>query len=168
MMIKRHTRPNPAKQIKGGIAERESPIPVSNVMVVCPSCNKAVRIAHHVDHAGRRQNPARRASAASAARRSTRSKAEDSMAARLKEHYQKTVVPALTKEFGYKNVMAVPKIEKIAVNIGLGEATQNAKLMDGAVNETGADRGPEAGDHQGHASRSRHSSCARAWRSAAW
>ena len=49
MMIKRHTRPNPQKQIKGGIAERESPIQVSNVMVVCPSCHKAVRIAHHVD-----------------------------------------------------------------------------------------------------------------------
>jgi large subunit ribosomal protein L24 len=50
MMIKRHTRPNPSKQIKGGIAERESPIPASNVMIVCPGCNKAVRIAHHVDH----------------------------------------------------------------------------------------------------------------------
>ena len=50
MMIKRHTRPNPAKQIKGGIAERESPIPVSNVLIVCPGCNKAVRISHHVDH----------------------------------------------------------------------------------------------------------------------
>lgn len=59
------------------------------------------------------------------------------MAARLREHYQKRVIPALTKEFGYKNVMAVPKIEKVSVNIGLGEATQNAKLMDGAVNELG-------------------------------
>jgi len=59
------------------------------------------------------------------------------MAARLKEFYCKNVVPALTKEVGYKNVMAVPKLEKIAVNIGLGEATQNAKLMDGAVNELG-------------------------------
>jgi large subunit ribosomal protein L24 len=48
-MIKRHTRPNPAKQIKGGIAERESPINASNVMIVCPGCNKAVRVAHHVD-----------------------------------------------------------------------------------------------------------------------
>src|SRR5271163_1496301 len=55
--------------------------------------------------------------------------------ARLKELYQKKVVEALTKEFGYKNVMAVPKVEKIALNIGMGEATQNAKLMDGAVNE---------------------------------
>jgi len=49
MMLKRHTRPNPAKQIKGGIAERESPINASNVMVVCPSCNKPTRIGHHVD-----------------------------------------------------------------------------------------------------------------------
>ncbi len=60
------------------------------------------------------------------------------MAARLKELYRKTVAPALVKEFGYKNVMAVPKLEKISVNIGLGEATQAPKLMDGAVNELGA------------------------------
>src|ERR671939_109546 len=60
------------------------------------------------------------------------------MAARLREHYTKSVIPALTKEFGYKNVMAVPKMEKISINIGLGEATQNAKLMDGAVQELSA------------------------------
>ena len=53
---------------------------------------------------------------------------------RLKEKYQKEVVPALQKEFGYKNVMAVPRIEKVVVNMGLGEATANAKLID-----TGAD-----------------------------
>src|SRR5271168_3194967 len=49
-MVKRHTRPNPQKQIKGGIAERESSISLSNVMIVCPGCNKAVRIKHHIDH----------------------------------------------------------------------------------------------------------------------
>ena len=59
------------------------------------------------------------------------------MAAHLREHYLKKVVPALTQEHGYKNSMAVPRIEKITVNIGMGEATQNAKLMDGAVNELG-------------------------------
>jgi len=48
-MIKRHTRPNPGKQIKGGIAERESPIAISNVMILCPACGP-VRIAHHVEH----------------------------------------------------------------------------------------------------------------------
>jgi large subunit ribosomal protein L24 len=51
MMIKRHTRPNPQKQIKGGIAERESPIAASNLLIVCPSCNKAVRMSHRTDHA---------------------------------------------------------------------------------------------------------------------
>jgi large subunit ribosomal protein L5 len=56
------------------------------------------------------------------------------MSARLKAKYQKEVVPALQKEFGYKNVMAVPKIEKVVVNMGLGEATANAKIID-----TGAD-----------------------------
>lgn len=58
--------------------------------------------------------------------------------ARLRKHYKKSVIPALTKEFGYKNVMAVPRIEKVSINIGLGEATQNPKLMDGAVTELGS------------------------------
>jgi large subunit ribosomal protein L5 len=58
--------------------------------------------------------------------------------ARLRHVYKDRVIPALVKEFGYKNVMGVPKIEKVAINIGLGEATQNAKLMDGAVNELSA------------------------------
>lgn len=49
MMVKRHTRPDPSKQIQGGIAERESPIAVSNVMIVCPGCNKTARISHHLD-----------------------------------------------------------------------------------------------------------------------
>ncbi len=57
------------------------------------------------------------------------------MAARLKEHYRKTVAPALMKEFGYRNPMAVPRLEKVTVNMGLGEASQNPKLMDGAVQE---------------------------------
>ena len=53
---------------------------------------------------------------------------------RLKERYDKEVIPALKKEFGYTNVMAVPKIAKVVVNMGLGEATANAKIID-----TGAD-----------------------------
>jgi len=59
------------------------------------------------------------------------------MKPRLKEHYTKSVVPALVKEFGYRNVMAVPKLDKISLNIGLGEATQNSKLLDPAVAELG-------------------------------
>lgn len=57
--------------------------------------------------------------------------------ARLRDYYRKTVVPALVKEFGYQNLMAVPKLEKITINMGVGEATQNPKLLDGAVKELG-------------------------------
>jgi large subunit ribosomal protein L5 len=57
------------------------------------------------------------------------------MSARLKDKYQKDVIPALQKEFGYKNVMAVPKIQKVVVNMGLGEATSNAKLVDVGADE---------------------------------
>ena len=54
---------------------------------------------------------------------------------RLKERYQKEIVPALAKEYSYKNVMAIPKLEKIVINIGMGEAIQNSKLLDAAVDE---------------------------------
>jgi large subunit ribosomal protein L5 len=53
---------------------------------------------------------------------------------RLRERYEKDVAPALKKEFGYPNVMAIPRIRKVVVNMGLGDATQNAKIVD-----TGAD-----------------------------
>jgi len=54
---------------------------------------------------------------------------------RLKEYYQKEIVPILIKEFGYKNIMAVPKIHKIVINMGLGEAIHNIKILDSAVEE---------------------------------
>jgi large subunit ribosomal protein L5 len=54
---------------------------------------------------------------------------------RLKDKYEKEVIDALVKEFDYKNVMAIPKITKVVVNIGLGEAIQNVKLLDGAAAE---------------------------------
>jgi large subunit ribosomal protein L5 len=57
------------------------------------------------------------------------------MAARLQEHYTKTVRDALTKEFNYKNAFEVPKIEKIVINMGVGEAVNDRKAVDGAVND---------------------------------
>lgn len=59
------------------------------------------------------------------------------MAPRLKERYQKEVVPVLVKEFKYTNANAVPRLRKIVVNMGLGEAIQNAKLLDSAAQELG-------------------------------
>ena len=55
------------------------------------------------------------------------------MAARLKEKYQKEIKQALQKELGLENAMAVPRLEKIVINMGLGEATQNSKLLDPLV-----------------------------------
>jgi large subunit ribosomal protein L5 len=56
---------------------------------------------------------------------------------RLRERYEKEVAPALKKEFGYSNVMAVPRIQKVVVNMGLGDATQNAKIVDTGADELG-------------------------------
>jgi large subunit ribosomal protein L5 len=58
--------------------------------------------------------------------------------ARLKEVYDKELIPQLTKEFSYKNVMQVPRLEKIVINMGLGEAIQNVKILDSAAQELSA------------------------------
>jgi large subunit ribosomal protein L5 len=63
---------------------------------------------------------------------------------RLREKYQTEVVPALQKEYGYTSVMAVPKITKVVVNMGLGEATQNAKVVDTGADELGKITGQKA------------------------
>lgn len=60
------------------------------------------------------------------------------MAARLKEKYVNEIAPALAKEFGLKNPMSIPKIQKIVLNMGLGDAISNAKILDVAVNELSA------------------------------
>ncbi len=60
------------------------------------------------------------------------------MTPRLREHYQTNAVPQLTERFGYANPMQVPTIQKVVVNIGLGEALQNSKALDAAVNDLAA------------------------------
>ena len=63
---------------------------------------------------------------------------------RLRDKYRAEVVPALQKEFGYKNIMAVPKVKKVVVNMGLGEATSNAKVVDTGAEELGKITGQKA------------------------
>ncbi len=63
---------------------------------------------------------------------------------RLKEIYLKEVVPQLMKSFGYRNVMRVPRLEKITLNMGLGEAVQNIKILDSAVEELSLISGQKA------------------------
>ncbi len=60
------------------------------------------------------------------------------MIPRLKETYRQDVVPALMKEFGYRNAMEVPRLEKIVINIGMGEAIENPKAMDSAASDIAA------------------------------
>ena len=54
---------------------------------------------------------------------------------RLKEQYQNEIVDAMIKKFGYKNIMEVPKLDKVVINMGVGEARENAKVLDGAVRD---------------------------------
>lgn len=58
--------------------------------------------------------------------------------ARMKEYYKETVAPALFKKFGYKSVMQTPKLDKIVVNVGCGEAKENAKIIENVMTELGA------------------------------
>lgn len=66
------------------------------------------------------------------------------MTARLKERYVKEIVPALQKELGIDNLMAVPRLEKIVLNMGLGEAVANPKILEGAAEELSAIAGQRA------------------------
>src|SRR3990170_6598509 len=66
------------------------------------------------------------------------------MAPRLREKYRETVVSALMKEFSYKSIMQVPRVEKVVLNVGLGEAIQNIKLLDAAQKELSIIAGQKA------------------------
>ena len=92
--------------------------------------------------------------------------AETAYIPRLKQQYQDVLRGELVKEFGYANPMQVPRLDKVVLNIGVGEGVADSKKVTAAAADLGADRRAEAGDHQGAASRSPPSSCARACRSA--
>jgi large subunit ribosomal protein L5 len=87
----------------------------------------------------KQQKPQKAAAAAEPEQqgKGNRPKANNASSARLRFRYQQEIAPALMKEFGWTNPMAVPKVEKVIINMGVGEATQNAKVLDPAVNELG-------------------------------
>jgi len=97
--------------------------------------------------AGKAAKEAKEAKAAEADRRkeskSTGKEVKPSVI-RLRDKYRADVIPALKKEFGYKNIMAVPKVTKVVVNMGLGEATSNAKVVDTGADELGKITGQKA------------------------
>ncbi|MFC2355663.1 MAG: 50S ribosomal protein L5, partial [Capnocytophaga ochracea] len=66
------------------------------------------------------------------------------MVNRLRETYDKEIAPALQKKFGYKNVMQIPKLDKVVINMGVGEAKENAKILETAANDLGIITGQKA------------------------
>jgi len=86
---------------------------------------------------GKKAKPEQEAAAEQPSGKPARPKANNRETARLRDRYYKEVLPALMKELGLENTMAAPKLEKIIVNMGVGEATQNAKLIDPAATEVG-------------------------------
>ncbi len=133
-MIKRHTRPNPGQADQGRDRGEGEP----HRDFECDGFDlRRTGDAGGLQDGRNRRLRAQRAHCEEDGRASGEEGVEESEdgGRKTQSHYKKSVIPALVKEFGYKNVMAVPKIDKVSVNIGLGEATQNGKLMDGAVNE---------------------------------
>ena len=87
---------------------------------------------------------AKAAKAAKSAEPKATGKQDKPSVIRLRDKYRTEVIPALQKEFGYTNVMAVPKLTKVVVNMGLGEATSNAKVVDTGAEELGKITGQKA------------------------
>jgi large subunit ribosomal protein L5 len=81
------------------------------------------------------KGPKQEAAPAAPDQKPNRPRLNNEASARLRVRYQKEILPALMKELNLKNTMAVPRIEKVVINMGVGEATQNAKIMDPAVTE---------------------------------
>ena len=127
--VKRHTRPNPNNQ-QGGIVEKEAPLHVSNLMIIDSQTDERTRIRIQRLEDGRVCGLLKKVVS-----KFQKLNNEDDMATRLQEYYENEVVPALIQRFGYKNRMQVPKLEKVVLNMGVGEAVLNAKVIENAVED---------------------------------
>ena len=131
----------------GGIVHKEAAIDASNVMLVCPKCGKPARYGSQGHRWLTRCRKIRVCKKCGANRLTD--KEETAMATRIKEKYLTEAVPALQQKFGYKNVMEIPRLEKIVINMGLGDCKDNAKALETAVAELTDHRRPEAPGDQG-------------------
>ena len=145
-LAKRHTKPRPMRDstrmgganiIPGGIIDRPMPLDVSNVMLVCPTCKQPTRVGRHRSRTSRASRSAcGSASATAAARRSTDGDRDrDESPPRLKQRYEEELRSALQEELALGSVMQVPRISKITLNMGVGEAKTDAKALDAAIEE---------------------------------
>ncbi len=132
--IKKHTAQsaNERGASSGGIVTQEAPIHVSNVMVV-DSDGKPTRVAFAATRRPARTSASPRATARTSERYDYRRKKVQPP--RLKARYREEIRDALNKEFNYANVMQIPGVVKVVVNMGVGDAARDAKLINGAVND---------------------------------
>ena len=131
-MVTKHAKPSMANQ-QGGILHQEAPIDASNVMLLVNG--KATRVGFKMDG----DKKVRFAKATGEIIRE-----EAKKLSRLKEQYENEIKDAMVKKFGYKNVMEIPKLDKIVVNMGVGEAKENAKILEAAVKDMEAITGQKA------------------------
>ena len=115
--------------------EREGPIHVSNVMLVDPKDGKPTRVGIEIED-GKRLRVAKRSGARSGLGRLSMATASPTTA-RLKTRYNDEIRPALVKRFGYTSVMQAPRIVKVTVNMGCGDAKQDSKVLDAASEQLG-------------------------------
>jgi hypothetical protein len=130
-MIKKHQKPSNANP-NGGIIDTEAPIHASNVMLIDPSTNEPTRVGFKVVD-GKKVRVAKKSGKQST--NLLRKGGKIFMVNRLKEKYENEITPSLIEKFNYTSVMQAPKIDKIVLNMGVGDATTNAKNLDEAVEE---------------------------------
>ncbi len=111
----------------GGVIEKEGPIHISNVMLVDPRDNKPTRVRIERTEEGRRE----RVTVLSG----PEAPGVELMPARLSERYESEIKPQLMERFGYSSVMQAPRVLKITVNMGVGEAKQDNKMLDAAAEQ---------------------------------
>ena len=121
-MMTKHTKPSAANQ-NGGIIHKEAPIDLSNLMYVDKN-GKPTRIGFTMQG----DKKVRIAKSTGEVRRPKK-------LSRYKEMYSNEVVAAMVKKFGYKNTLQVPKLDKIVINMGIGEAKENAKILEAAMKD---------------------------------
>ena len=142
---KRHTTPRTLRDTQraqelGGIVETEGPIHVSNVMLLDPKSGDPTRVRIKRD-GGRRVRVAKQVRHGD---RLMEAAAQAQVPPRLKERYEQEIRSKLQERFGYSSVMQVPRVEKITLNMGVGEAKQDDKLLEAASEQLGDHRRPAA------------------------
>ena len=142
-IAKKHSKPSRENE-QGGIVEKEMPIHISNVMLVSPKSNKPVKVSRKELTANSSEWNKKLEIPSTHIAVGGLEEGLGSKMASLKEKYSTDIVPALKEQLELKNVMQVPKLEKIVINMGIGKATQNPRLIEEAVKTLTAISGQKA------------------------